>query len=122
MKINAHADVRFGSKADIAAPLSDVRFTPNSGLCQPMAMSALCEQQTSGQPLVMIGPLGSKHQTKGQDEPPATSSFHGRERRAEGPNGRRRMEYARSESRCTCVYDGQRLAKPIGILSGSRRY
>ena len=25
------ANVRFGSKADIAAPLSNVRFTPNSG-------------------------------------------------------------------------------------------
>ena len=29
------------------------------------------------------------------------------------------MEYARSRSCCACVYDGQRLAKSIGILSGS---
>jgi len=27
----AHSNVRFGSKADIEAPLPDVRFTPKSG-------------------------------------------------------------------------------------------
>src|SRR5690348_7551298 len=41
---------------------------------------------------------------RSQDEPPAASSFHNRERRAKSPNGRRRMEYARSQSCCACLH------------------
>src|SRR6516225_3596920 len=92
-------------KADIGGVSSDVRYVPKAD------MRTVARYDW--------GPLSSKGS---QDEPPATSSFHGRERRAESPHGRRCMEYARSQSRRVCVYNGQRLAKPIGILSGPRRH
>jgi hypothetical protein len=45
-KSNVRCDVRFGSKADMAAHSSDVRFTPKSGHRCTRAMSALCHKQT----------------------------------------------------------------------------
>jgi hypothetical protein len=39
-------DVRFGSKADMATSLRDVRFTPESRHSSARAMSALGQKQT----------------------------------------------------------------------------
>src|SRR6516162_2981348 len=38
----AHANVRFGSKADIHSPSADVRFTPNSGHWSSVVECPLC--------------------------------------------------------------------------------
>ena len=38
----SHANVRFGSKADIAARLSDTRFTPKSGHWRAIVGCPLC--------------------------------------------------------------------------------
>src|SRR5262249_22952064 len=44
---NDPAHVRFGSKPDIAALQSNVRFTPKSGHeLSPVVMSALCQKRT----------------------------------------------------------------------------